>query len=83
MVPFVNVNLVPDSTDIALIRSNAGPLVCDASWKMIFAKDQDEFDRIWSELKEDLDGFDWDTLVEFDQNKYQVLLDMRAAALEN
>ncbi len=83
VVPFVNVNLVPDSTDIALIRSNAGPLVCDASWKMIFAKDQDEFDRIWSELKEDLDGFDWDTLVEFDQNKYQVLVDERAAALEN
>jgi putative aldouronate transport system substrate-binding protein len=81
VVPFVNVNLVPDSTDIALIRSNCGPLVCDASWKMIFAKDQAEFDKIWNELKETLDGFDWQTLVEFDQEKYKVLVDERAKAL--
>ncbi len=83
VVPFVNVNLAPDSTDIALIRSNAGPLVCDASWKMVFAKDQTEFDAIWSTLKEDLDGFDWDTLVEYDKEKYQQLVDERNAALAN
>lgn len=83
VVPFVNVNLTPDSTDIALIRSNSGPLVCDASWKMVFAKDQAEFEEIWTDLKEELDGFDWATLVEFDMNKYQVLVDERAAALAN
>lgn len=82
VVPFVNVNLVPDTTDISLIRSNCGTLVCDASWRMIFAKDQAEFDKIWSELKEELEGFDWATLVEFDKNKYQVLIDERAKALE-
>ncbi len=81
VVPFVNVNLVPDSTDISLIRSNCKPLVCDASWKMIFAKDQAEFDKIWNNLKEDLKGFDWVTLVEFDKNKYKALVDERAKAL--
>lgn len=81
VVPFVNVNLAPDSTDIALIRSNCGPLVCDASWKMIFAKDQAEFDKIWNDLKETLDGFDWQTLVEFDREKFKVLVDERAKAL--
>ncbi|HKM00155.1 MAG TPA: sugar ABC transporter substrate-binding protein [Mobilitalea sp.] len=81
VVPFVNVNLEPDSTDIALIRSNCGQLVKDASWKMVFAKDQAEFDSFWNELKEELDGFDWSTLVEFDMNKYQVLVDERAKAL--
>ena len=83
VVPFVNVNLTPDSTDIALIRSNAGPLVNDASWKMVFASDQEAFDQIWSELKEDLEGFDWASLVEFDMEKYQALVDERAAALDN
>lgn len=83
VVPFVNVNLTPDSTDIALIRSNSGPLVCDASWKMVFAKDQAEFEEIWTDLKEELDGFDWATLVEFDMDKYQALVDERAAALAN
>ena len=83
VVPFVNVNLVPDPTDIALIRSNCGQLVKDASWKMIFAKDQAEFDSIWNDLKEELDGFDWSALVEFDTEKLQVLVDERAKALSN
>lgn len=81
VVPFVNVNLVPDSTEISLIRSNCGPLVCDASWRMIFAKDQAEFDKIWKDLKEELSGFDWATLVEFDKNKYKALVDERTKAL--
>lgn len=81
VVPFVNVNLVPDPTDIALIRSNCATLVKDASWKMVFATDQAEFDSIWNTLKEDLAGFDWAQLVEFDTEKLQVLVDERAKAL--
>jgi multiple sugar transport system substrate-binding protein/putative aldouronate transport system substrate-binding protein len=81
VVPFVNVSLEADPTDIALIRSNCGQLVKDASWKMVFAKDQAEFDAIWNTLKEELEGFDWATLVEFDTNKLQVLVDERAKAL--
>lgn len=81
VVPFVNVNLAPDTTDIALIRSNCAQLVKDASWKMVFAKDQATFDSIWNTLKEELDGFDWSTLVEFDMEKLQVLVDERAKAL--
>lgn len=83
VVPYVNLNLEPDNTDISLIRSNTGTLICDASWKMIFAKDQAEFDALWNELKEDLDGFDWDTLVEFDTNKLQKVVDERANALSS
>ena len=81
VVPFVNVSLASDSTDIALIRSNCGQLVKDASWKMVFAKDQAEFDSIWNNLKSDLEGFGWSDLVEFDKNKLQVLVDERAKAL--
>jgi len=81
VVPFVNVNLAPDSTDIALIRSNCGQLVIDASWKMVFAKDQAEFDSIWNNLKDELDGFEWSELVKFDTAKMQVLVDERKAAL--
>lgn len=81
IVPFMNVNLVPDTTDISLIRSNCGSLVCDASWRMIFASDQAEFDQIWQDLKEELEGFDWSSLVEFDMNKYKTLVDERAKAL--
>ncbi len=81
VVPYVNVNLTPDTTDIALIRSNCGPLVCDASWKMVFAKDQAEFDKIWADLKTSLEGFDWATLNQFDRDKLKALVDERAKAL--
>ena len=81
VVPFVNVNLVPDTTDISVIRTSCGPIVCDASWKMIFAKDQAEFDKLWAKLKTDLDGFGWQQLVTFDKEKYQALIDERAKAL--
>ncbi len=81
VVPFVNVSLAADTTDIALTRSNCGQLVKDASWKMVFAKDQAEFDSIWNNLKSELEGFGWSDLVDFDKNKLQVLVDERAKAL--
>jgi multiple sugar transport system substrate-binding protein/putative aldouronate transport system substrate-binding protein len=83
VVPYVNVNLVPDTSDITVIRTSCGPIVCDASWKMIFAKDQAEFDSLWETMKADLAGFGWDQLVAFDMDKYQALVDERANALAN
>jgi multiple sugar transport system substrate-binding protein/putative aldouronate transport system substrate-binding protein len=81
VVPYVNVNLIPDSSDISLIRTSCGPLVCDASWKMVFAASQAEFDSLWETLKTDLQGFGWDDLVKYDMEKYQALVDERAKAL--
>lgn len=81
VVPFVNVNLDPDTSDISLIRNNCSQLIKDASWQMVFANDQAEFDSIWENLKDELDGFEWSKLVEFDTNKLQVLVDERAKAL--
>lgn len=83
VVPYVNVNLKSDPTDISLIRSNCATLVKDASWKMVLAKDKAEFDSIWEGLKKDLEGFDWPTLVEFDKEKYKVLVEERAKVLSS
>lgn len=83
VVPYVNVNYDADSTDISLIRTSCGPIVCDASWKMIFAKDQAEFDALWEQMKTDIEGFGFDQLVEFDTAKYQALVDERAKALNS
>ncbi|MDR1531924.1 MAG: sugar ABC transporter substrate-binding protein [Clostridiales bacterium] len=82
VVPYVNVNLAADTSDISVIRTTCGPIVCDASWKMIFAKDQAEFDSLWTNLKTDLDGFGWKDLVKFDMEKYKALVDERAKALQ-
>lgn len=80
VVPFANIPLESDNSDISLIRGQCKSIVCDSSWKMVFAKDQAEFDKIWASMKTDLDGMNWKTLVEFDTKKYQVVMDDRKAA---
>lgn len=74
-----NVNLVLDSdtTDIALIRSQCGTELKDASWRMIMAKDRDEFDRMWQETKDKMNGLGFEELYEFDCKKYQKVIDVR------
>jgi multiple sugar transport system substrate-binding protein/putative aldouronate transport system substrate-binding protein len=81
VVPYVNVSLAPDTSEISVTRASCKQLVNDASWKMIFAKDQAEFDQLWENLKTDLQGFGWDDLVKFDKEKFQALVDERAKAL--
>ena len=76
----VNVVLESDTTDIALIRSQCGKEITNASWKMVFAADQAEFDALWENLKETLTGIGWDDLVKFDMEKYQKVIDARKAA---
>ena len=76
----VNVVLESDTTDIALIRSQCGKEITNASWKMVFAADQAEFDALWENLKETLTGIGWDDLVKFDMEKYQKVIDTRKAA---
>ena len=80
IVANVNPILPDDSTDIQLVRSQCGDEVCAASWKMIFAKDDAQFEQIWNEMKNTLQGLKWDTLVNFDKQKYQTIVDMRKAA---
>jgi hypothetical protein len=81
VVPYVNVSLAPDTSEISVTRASCKTIVNDASWKMIFAKDQAEFDKLWENMKTDLTGFGWDDLVAFDKAKYQALVDERAKAL--
>lgn len=79
-VPNVNIILPSDTTDIALVRSQCAELMCDTSWRMIFAGSEDEFKSMWDDLKTQLDGLGWADLVAFDKAKFQKVVDARAAA---
>ncbi|GHU69768.1 hypothetical protein FACS189450_03180 [Spirochaetia bacterium] len=83
VVPRVNVILPSDPTDIQLIRSQCGEIVKDTSWKMIFARNEAEFNRLWSDMKTQLVGFGWDKLYQYDTQKFQAIVDARAAAIRN
>lgn len=83
VVPSINMTLPSDSTDIALIRSQCGELICDTSWKMIFAGNEEEFKQMWANLKTQVEGFGWKDLVSYDMEKYQRIVDARKEAISN
>lgn len=79
-VPSVNFALAIDTTDIGLIRSQCKTIVCDTSWKAIYAANDAEFDKLWDDMCTQLDGFGWQDLVKFDTEKYQPVIDARKSA---
>lgn len=80
VVASVNIALDIDTTDISLIRKQCGDLIKDSSWRMVYAADDAEFDKMWDDMCSQLAGFGWDELVQFDTNKYQKVADARKAA---
>jgi multiple sugar transport system substrate-binding protein/putative aldouronate transport system substrate-binding protein len=83
IVPRVNVILPSDPSDIALIRSQCATITKDASWKMIFARNDADFNKLWTDMKTQLNGFGWEKLVQYDMQKFQAVVDARNEAIKN
>lgn len=75
--PNVTVSLPSDSADIAVIRNQCNELVCDYSWKMIFAADDAEFDAMWDEMTATLEGNGFKDLCDFDLEKHTIELNAK------
>ena len=80
VVPSINIALAIDTTDVSLIRKQCGDVIKDSSWRMVFAKDDADFDAQWDDMVSQLQGLGFDDLVAFDTEKYQPMLDARKAA---
>ena len=76
--PSVSVSLPSDDPDISVIRNSVNQEVCDASWRMIFAKDDAEFDKMWDAMTKEVKGFGFDQLYAFDCKKHQIEVDAKA-----
>ena len=79
--PSVSVNLPSDSPDISVIRNSVNQAVCDASWRMIFAKNDAEFDKMWDDMTKEVKGFGFDELYKFDTTKHQLEVDAKKKAV--
>lgn len=77
--PNVSVSLPSDSADISIIRKQCSDIFSDYSWRMIYAKDDGEFDSLWSEMCTQMDGMGFQELSKFDKDKYQIELDAKLA----
>ena len=78
--PNVSVTLPSDTNDISVIRNQCNETLCDASWQMIFAKDDAEFDKLWDEMCKTMDGLGFQDLYKFDVEKHQIEVDAKIAA---
>ncbi|KAI7256939.1 hypothetical protein KC345_g10898 [Hortaea werneckii] len=83
IVPNINTSLGSDSSDIKNKRSQISDYVKNTSWKMIFAKDQAEFDKLWTKLQSDVVGLGWNDVIAVDSERAQKIVKMRADAVAN
>ncbi|MFC6651667.1 hypothetical protein [Paenibacillus rhizoplanae] len=83
IVPNINTSLGSDSSDVKNKRSQISDYVKNTSWKMIFAKDQAEFDQLWTKLKSDVEGLGWNDVFAVDKERAEKIVKMRADAVAN
>jgi putative aldouronate transport system substrate-binding protein len=83
IVPNINTSLGSDNSDIKNKRSQCSELIKNTSWKMIFAKNEGEFNQLWTKMKTDLDGLGWKDVVAADTEKCKKIVKMRADAIAN
>ncbi|MEC5339393.1 ABC transporter substrate-binding protein [Enterococcus casseliflavus] len=57
-----------DSSEISTLRNQAKATIIEYSWRMVFAKDEAEFDQLLKEMQETADGLGYQTVLEFDMN---------------
>lgn len=81
VVPSINASLGVDTSDIKNKRSQCSELVKNTSWKMIFAKNADEFEALWKQMQTDLDGLGWKDIVSTDTARCQKIVELRAKAV--
>ncbi len=84
LTPSPSVGFAPpeDSLDIQTKRSDVNKQLCTYTWKMIFAKDEAEFESLWDEMVTQMDGFGYKELYAYDCGVYQVEVDAKAAAVK-
>lgn len=78
--PNVSVSLVSDDNDISIIRNQCSEKVNDYSWRLIFAKDDADFESIWDDMTAQLDGLGFQELNKFDVEKFAPELEAKKAA---
>ena len=70
-----------DTPEMEVLRNQLKGTLCEYTWKAIFAKSDDEFEQLWDAMIEELTGFEYDKLYEYDVNMYQKEVDMKNEVL--
>ena len=80
--PSVDFTPRPDDNDIAALRVDVNTQLCAYTWNLIFCETDDEFEAMWDEMTEQLNGFGYEQLYAFDCENYQTEVDAKIAVAE-
>lgn len=68
-----------DTSEVETIRSQVKASIVEHSWKMVFAKDDAEFDALLASMQETVEGLGYQTVLDFDMANAQAQNDARVA----
>ena len=78
--PSVDFTPASDDNDIAAIRVDVNKTLCQYTWQLIFAESDEDFEDLWDVMVEQLNGFGYEQLYEYDCANYQPEVDAKIAA---
>ncbi len=81
VVPSINTSLGTDTSDIKNKRSQCSEIIKNTSWKMIFSKNEADFNSLWSKMQSDLDGLGYKDVVAVDTERCNKIVKMRNDAM--
>ena len=80
-MPSVDFTPAADNNDIASLRAEINASLCEYTWNLIMTcATDDEFEAMWAEMVETLDGFGYKELYEYDCGMWQPEIDAKKAA---
>ena len=71
-----------ESTDMDNKRNQCSTSIIQASWQMVFASNDAEFQQLWDNMKTELDGLGFADVVAADQEKVAEIKEARAEAVK-
>lgn len=81
VAPGTDYSAPSEPSDITTMRAQVDELFAAASWKMIYAEDNAEFEAIWTEMKAQLPDFGFDEVTAYDKEIVDHMIAARAKVL--
>lgn len=70
-----------EDSELSIKRTQCSDVILQSSWKLIFAKDEAEFNSIWENMNSQLVGFGYEDLLAFDVTNVESLREARTKAI--
>ena len=78
--PSVGFAAPTDEGEIEALRNQLKGTLCEYTWNAIFAANDEEFEKLWDDMIQDMNGFEYEKLYDHDVSVYQQEVEMKAAA---